>query len=166
MLACIPVESGFGLGEVRRVPGVAQCGLVAAQKDDGHLATRYPADRVEDAQHRWVVGVGRCLRRWGAPESVHVVTGGDNGMGLFPAFVVEVASVAFQCRQQCHHLTEDLLIGFCELREPPFEQRVVTDLHVMHFTTYECDHISGNLVGDPLRGTGPGSEAFAAARHA
>jgi hypothetical protein len=34
-----------------------------------------------------------------------------------------------ECRQQCHHLAEDLLVGLREIREPSLEQRVVSDLH-------------------------------------
>jgi len=38
VLACVLVESGFGLAEVRWIPVVAQGGLVAAEQDDGDLA--------------------------------------------------------------------------------------------------------------------------------
>ena len=72
-----------------------------------------------------------------------------DGVGLLPALVVEVASVGLECRQQCHHLTEDLLVGVCELRRPSLERRVVAELHTMQLTTYATKRILGTPIGTP-----------------
>lgn len=71
-------------------------------------------------------------------------------MRFLAVLVVEVSSVRFECRQQCHQLPEDLLVGISELRDPSLEQRVVADLHEMHSTSYEVHRISGNPLGNPL----------------
>jgi hypothetical protein len=52
----------------------------------------------------------------GSPEGVHVEARGDDRMGFLATLVVEVSSMGLQCRKQCHHLPEDLLVGLCELR--------------------------------------------------
>lgn len=78
--------------------------------------------------------------------------------------VVEVSSVGLECGQQCHHLPEDLLVDFCELREPSLEQRVVADLHGMHFTSYEVDCIPGNPFGNPPAVMGSDSAPLAGPR--
>lgn len=85
-------------------------------------------------------------------------------MGFLAVFVVEFPAVLLECCQQCHHLAEDLLVGVRELRQPPLEQRVVADLHEMHFTTYEVEHIVGTPIGTPLGEIGADSPTPAGTR--
>lgn len=154
MVADVLVESGFGLGDVRWVPAVAQRGLVAAQQDDGHLASIGGlAEGVEDPEYRRSIGVRRGFGRGSASECMHVVARCDDRVGFLAAFIIKVSSVDLECRQQCHHFPEDLPIGLGDLRQPPVEQRVVVEIHGMHSSSYEVERISGNLSGNQLSGS-------------
>ena len=68
-------------------------------------------------QDRWSVGVRSGFGWWRSPERVHVEPRRDDRVRLLPALVVERSTVCFERVQQRHHLTEDLLVCFSELRE-------------------------------------------------
>lgn len=141
MLAGVVVESGLGLGDIRRVPAVSEGGFVAGEQDDRDIGAVGPgAIAVDDPQHGRTVGVWRTQGGWRSPQGVEVVTGGDDGVRLIACLVVEVSSMQFERGEQSHDLTEDLVVALREVGQPRLEDRVVAHLHEMHSTTYafEC----------------------------
>jgi len=105
------LEALFGFGDLRRVPEVAEAGLVTADEDDGAvLAGRVDVVGLKDPQHRRCTGVWGAVRRRRTSQSVHVESARDHRMGLVAALVLQVAAVNFQRCQQRHHLPEDLLV--------------------------------------------------------